>query len=420
MPPKPASTSQKDKDQKGPNDINSTASANKEETHHKKCGDENNRSTSKANASNDSVDKMARKSASSEGSELLKFGSMLSDSITELKNTLAGKFEQLEQTLTQPDLWEHTGDGQDDLSASGTDSDGCDGHATGDEPPTKKSKPTASVETTSKQKVLSTIAEKMQMQEKVDPGIDAQLSEMINQLMFKKEKPDEDKLKEKLGLITRPANCNSLVTTKVDELIWQRLRPQTRSFGSRAQVAQTCVVKSVTILAKMLDKALNLKEKLPDLTTSGDNTDVLQKEIDGFVSDGMAAIETMSFANYEINARRRECIKPDLNDDYMSLFSASVPINQFLFGGDTSKRLEDIEKTNKVVRKAMVHQSSYPRQRHYKGNGMHRTRGRGQRPHTSRQGYTQRHFLGKRPFPYGSQYQKPQKGGAKGKEPKSQ
>ena len=134
----------------------------------------------------------------------------------------------------------------------------------------------------------------------------------------------------------------------------------------------------------------------------------------------MAAIETMSFANYEINARRRECIKPDLNDDYMSLFSASVPINQFLFGGDTSKRLEDIEKTNKVVRKAMVHQSSYPRQRHYKGNGMHRTRGRGQRPHTSRQGFTQRPFLGKRPFPYGSQYQKPQKGGAKSKEPKSQ
>ena len=121
----------------------------------------------------------------------------------------------------------------------------------------------------------------------------------------------------------------------------------------------------------------------------------------------------LSFANYEVNARRRECIKPDLNDDYMSLFSASVPINQFLFGGDTSKRLENIEKTNKVVRKAMVQQSSYPRQRHY-------IRGRGQRPHTSQQSYTQRPFLGKRPFPYGSQYQKPQKGGAKSKEPKAQ
>ena len=191
----------------------------------------------KANASNGSVDKMAQKSASSKGSELLKFGSMLSDSITELKNTLVGKFDQLKQTLTQPILWEQNGDGQGDLSASGPDSDGCDGHATGNKQPTKKSMSTASVETTSKQKVLSTIAEKMQMQEKVDPGIDAQLTEMINQLMFKKERPDEDKLKEKLGLITRPDNCNSLVTTKIKELIWQRLRPQTRSFDSRAQVA---------------------------------------------------------------------------------------------------------------------------------------------------------------------------------------
>lgn len=43
---------------------------------------------------------------------------------------------------------------------------------------------------------------------------------MINQLMFKKEKPDEGKLNEKLSHIIRPANCNSLVTTKVDELIW--------------------------------------------------------------------------------------------------------------------------------------------------------------------------------------------------------
>ena len=119
------------------------------------------------------------------------------------------------------------------------------------------------------------------MQEKVDPGIDEQLAKMINQLMFKKEKPDEEKLKGKLSHIIRPANCDSLVTTKVDELIWQRLRPQTRSFDSRAQVAQTCVVKSVTILSKMLDKALTLKDKLPDLTKSPDsNLDDLQNELD--------------------------------------------------------------------------------------------------------------------------------------------
>ena len=108
-------------------------------------------------------------------------------------------------------------------------------------------------------------------------------------------------------------------------------RPQTRSFDSRAQVAQTCVVTSVTILSKMLDKALNLTDKLPDLTKSPDsNLEDLQTELETLINDGMEEIETMSFASYEVNARRRECIKLDLNEDHMSLdllfISARQPI----------------------------------------------------------------------------------------------
>ena len=56
---------------------------------------------------------------------------------------------------------------------------------------------TSSGEVARKQTVLNSIAEKMQMQEKVDPGINEQLAKMINQLMLKREKPEEGKLKEK-------------------------------------------------------------------------------------------------------------------------------------------------------------------------------------------------------------------------------
>ena len=163
---------------------------------------------------------MAGKSASNEGSELLKFGSMLAASITELKDTMAGKFDQLEEILTQPDIWVQDTEDRDDASEDDGDIDNSG--STTDEPPSKKSKLTSSNEVASKQTVLNSIAEKMQMQEKVDPGINEQLAKMINQLMFKKEKPDEEKLKEKLSHIIRPANCDSLVTTNVDELIWQR------------------------------------------------------------------------------------------------------------------------------------------------------------------------------------------------------
>ena len=81
-------------------------------------------------------------------------------------------------------------------NASEDDADNDSSRSTTEEPPSKKSKLTSSGEVASKQSVLDSIAERMQMQEKVDPGIDEQLANMINQLMFKTEKPDEEKLKE--------------------------------------------------------------------------------------------------------------------------------------------------------------------------------------------------------------------------------
>ena len=118
---------------------------------------------------------------------------MLAASITELKDMMAGKFNQLEEILTQPDIWVQDTEERDDASEDNGDIDNSGG--TTDEPPSKKSKLTSSSEVASKQTVLNSIAEKMQMQEKVDPGINEQLAKMINQSMFKKEKPDEEKLK---------------------------------------------------------------------------------------------------------------------------------------------------------------------------------------------------------------------------------
>lgn len=45
---------------------------------------------------------MAGKSAATKAA---KFGQMLVASIAELKDTMAGKFDQLEEILTRPDIW---------------------------------------------------------------------------------------------------------------------------------------------------------------------------------------------------------------------------------------------------------------------------------------------------------------------------
>ena len=126
---------------------------------------------------------------------------MLAASITELKDTMAGKFDQLEEILTQPDIWVRETEEQEQDNASEDDADIDNSGDTTDESPSKKSKLTSSGEVASKPTVLNSMSEKLQMQEDVNPGINEELTKLINQLMFKKVKPDEEKLKEELSHI---------------------------------------------------------------------------------------------------------------------------------------------------------------------------------------------------------------------------
>ena len=95
---------------------------------------------------------------------------MLSESIRDLKNTLARKFDQLEQTLTQQGVWNADDEECDVLSHSNHTTESTGGSTTADEPPSERQRSTpSSGETISKQKVLNSIAgKKMQMLEKVD------------------------------------------------------------------------------------------------------------------------------------------------------------------------------------------------------------------------------------------------------------
>ena len=146
------STAQKSKNQKSSGSTTGNAGANKDGLNHKNC-DEN----TSSRPSKHSEEGMAGKSAN-EGSELLKLGSMLAASITELKDTMAGKFDQLEEILTRPDLWAQDTDERDDNSEDDADNDSS--RSVTEEPPRKKSKLTSSGKVASKQTVLSSIAEK--------------------------------------------------------------------------------------------------------------------------------------------------------------------------------------------------------------------------------------------------------------------
>ena len=75
--------------------------------------------------------------------------------------------------------------------------------------------------------------------------------------MFEAKKPDEAKINEEAHKILRPEPRESLVVTKVDELICNHLYLTTRCFDARVQTARGALVKGVIEITKMLDGILD-------------------------------------------------------------------------------------------------------------------------------------------------------------------
>ena len=104
--------------------------------------------------------------------------------------------------------------------------------------------------------VLTTIEERLTKKEATDSKVYERLAKLINEVMFEAKKPDEAKIKE-ADKIPRPEPRDSLVVTKVDELIWNHLHLTTRSFDARVQTARGALVKGVIEITKMLDGILD-------------------------------------------------------------------------------------------------------------------------------------------------------------------
>lgn len=77
------------------------------------------------------------------------------------------------------------------------------------------------------------------------------------------------------------------------------------------------------------------------------------------------AVALVGAVSQELNIKRREQIKPDLNVQYRQLCTSQVPITSCLFGDDLPKTLKDIAETNRVRNK--VSSTNH----NFKGNSRH-------------------------------------------------
>ena len=73
-----------------------------------------------------------------------------------------------------------------------------------------------------------------------------------------------------------------------------------------------------------------------------------KQQLDKLVTYNTDALALLGHTHIELLSRRRELIKPNLNNEYVSLCSPQTPITELLFGDDLQARMASIKAANKI------------------------------------------------------------------------
>lgn len=226
-----------------------------------------------------------------------------------------------------------------------------------DEPPAKKQKQDDSR--------FTTMNKRFRSGEKCSSNINEDLAGNITDIFRNgiSEERYRDLVKDEK--VNRPENCEGLVTVQTDQLIWEVLWPITKTNDNKIKHCQTTVVKSATILSKVVDKMDQIIEKTQN------------PELNDIIEDCMDSLALLGHANREMCLARRELMKPDVKDEYNHLFNKSQPFNKWLFGGDVSKTVKDIGECSKISNRIHSNRGAFGGFRRFGRGYYYRGRGRG-------------------------------------------
>lgn len=137
----------------------------------------------------------------------------------------------------------------------------------------------------------------------------------------------DEKMKQKLLSCTRPANCENVTATKVNPEVWSIIRSSTRSRNLKFQRLQNIVQKAMVPLIKLTDQS-----KKPEVSAQ-------QLWSENVARTLLDAIALLGDANSELIQRRRDLIRPDLNNQYQQICAEHVGFNDLLFDISATNRM---------------------------------------------------------------------------------
>lgn len=181
--------------------------------------------------------------------------------------------------------------------------------------------------------LLDEFAQDLHFEDVVGETVQEPLATLLSNMLNKKM--DEDTLNKKGELYPRPSNCPEIITPMVNPEIWSKIQKTTRSRDIRMQKVQASNVKGLGALAKLASSLLSAKSTKSPVSAS----ESLKLCLDAFAF--------FANGNQELNNRRKEMIKPDLNARFKDL-AKNNPVSSNLFGDDLSQQVKDINEADKM------------------------------------------------------------------------
>lgn len=194
--------------------------------------------------------------------------------------------------------------------------------------------------------VFASYLKKFKKTDSVEEEINPQLASIVNNA-FREGMPD-DVFSELSKNINRPANCDSLKETRVNQGVWNVLKPNTQTEDSKLRGIQNAIVKATINVSKMVDAGAN---------------QFTQKMLDW----GTDAIVILGQANKWLNIRRKDLHKRDMDPKLHYLCSAALQSTDQLYGDTIVKDIKDAQEFNKISRQVGLRGRGRGRGRVFRG-----------------------------------------------------
>ena len=179
--------------------------------------------------------------------------------------------------------------------------------------------------------LLDKLSRNMKSKENLARPVNASLAEIVNDLLS--NGVSEDTVQEQKEKYCRPENCEFLKVPKVNEEIWQHALDAIRSKDLKLQNIQKNVLSSLTVIVQLMDKTMTAIDK---------NIAVSRTELLDGCSD---AVSLLASASQEINVRRKELWRPELEESYKGLCTHNKPVTNWLFGDNLPQKVKEMSDT---------------------------------------------------------------------------